>query len=113
MTVYILYYYIHIIYVLSYCIHLIVVYLHTHTHDCFCRGVVQLFNAVKQQQGKIKHKVQEVRKSVRKTDKVKTHLIMHDCLICIIMYIFIHVLSNYVLLNHFLQFTKWLFCSDM
>ena len=34
------------------------------------RGVVQLFNAVKQQQGKIKQKVSEVKKSVRKTDKV-------------------------------------------
>lgn len=35
------------------------------------RGVVQLFNAVKQQQGKIKEKVKEVKKSVRKTDKVR------------------------------------------
>jgi len=36
-----------------------------------CRGVVQLFNAVKQQQGKIKEKVGEVKKSIAKTDKVR------------------------------------------
>ena len=38
--------------------------------QCF-RGVVQLFNAVKQQQGKIKRKVNQAGASIRRVDKVR------------------------------------------
>ncbi|XP_067939105.1 RRP15-like protein [Watersipora subatra] len=44
------------------------------------RGVVQLFNAVKQQQGNIKEKVDAVKKSVRKTDKAISEFTSGDFL---------------------------------